>query len=352
MSAASSLRIAGVTSTIRRGTVAARRASTSLAAVPERMIDQHGAPRLLRQQRGRDHFVGHDGGARAPALQPPRDQRRLDRRRRDDQDILAGKIGHRQRRLVGIADARERNGDAERRARSGRALDRDRAAHALDDPLGNGQAETGAAVFSRRAAVGLLELRENRAPGLRPRCRCRCRAPRWRSRRRCVRLDDDRDAAVFGELDGVAGEVEQHLAQPRRVADHVRRQALVDVAADFQSLGLGARPEQLDRLLDEGRERERPRREIEPSGLDLGEIENLLDQRQQRLARRLHRFQIRRLLGRERRVAEADRPCRECRSAACGFRATPWPGTATWRGSPFPPDRAPRPAPARPARGR
>ena len=67
----------------------------------------------------------------------------------------------------------------------------------------------------------------------------------------CARLDDDRHAAVFGELDRVAGEIEQNLAQPRRVADDLRRQALVDIAADFQAFGLRAGPEQLDRLLDQ-----------------------------------------------------------------------------------------------------
>ena len=59
--------------------------------------------------------------------------------------------------------------------------------------------------------------------------------------RGCARLDDDRDAALFGELDGVAGEIEQHLAQPRRIADDPRGQALVDVAANFETLGLRAR---------------------------------------------------------------------------------------------------------------
>ena len=49
----------------------------------------------------------------------------------------------------------------------------------------------------------------------------------------CARLDNDRDAALLGELDGVAGEVEQHLAQPGGVPDNVRRQAFVDIAADF-----------------------------------------------------------------------------------------------------------------------
>jgi hypothetical protein len=126
-----------------------------------RVVDQHRAPRPLRQQGGSDLIVGHDGRSRAPALQPPCDQRRLDCRRGDDQHVVAGKVGHRQARLVGIAEARKRNADAEGSARSGNALDRDRAAHALDDPLGNGQAQAGAAVFSCRAAVGLLELRKN-----------------------------------------------------------------------------------------------------------------------------------------------------------------------------------------------
>ena len=119
-----------------------------------------------------------------------------------------------------------------------------------------------------------------------------------------VRLDDDRDAAKLGELDGVAGEIEQHLAQPRRIADHARRQALVDIAADFEALGLGARPEQFDGLFDEGGERKWPRLEIEPAGFDLGEIEHFLDERQQRVARRLHRVEVGGLFRRQRRIAE------------------------------------------------
>ena len=66
--------MAGVTSTIRRGIFAAMRASAALGVAAERMIDQHGAPRLLRQQRRGDRLVGHDRRARAPALQAPRQQ--------------------------------------------------------------------------------------------------------------------------------------------------------------------------------------------------------------------------------------------------------------------------------------
>ena len=99
---------------------------------------------------------------RAPQrVQAPRDQGGFDRRWRDDEDIVAGKIGDRKRRLVRLAGARQRNRDPESRALAGDALDRDRAGHALDDPLRNGEAEAGAAELSRRAAIGLLELEEN-----------------------------------------------------------------------------------------------------------------------------------------------------------------------------------------------
>ena len=69
------------------------------------------------------------------------------------------------------------------------------------------------------------------------------------------RLDDDGDAALLGELDRVAGEIEQNLAQPRGVADHARGQALVDIAADLQPFSCARGAEQLDDFLDKGCER-------------------------------------------------------------------------------------------------
>ena len=82
---------------------------------------------------------------------------------------------------------------------------------------------------------------------------------------------------------------------------------------DLDAFRLRARRQQLDRLLDQRAQRERPRIEIELAGFDLGEIENLLDQRQQRFAGSLRRLGIGRLLGRERGVEQQIRPCRECR---------------------------------------
>ena len=104
--------------------------------------------------------VRDQAGARAPAAEPPRDQRRLDRARRDDQDRLAGEVRRRERR-VGRLGARQRHGEAEGRALARRALDRERAAHALDDAARDREPEAGAAELARRAAVGLLELLED-----------------------------------------------------------------------------------------------------------------------------------------------------------------------------------------------
>ncbi len=108
-------------------------------------------------------------------------------------------------------------------------------------------------------ALGLLELvKDPRAAGP-ARCRCRCRAPQGDLALRGAGLDDDADAAALGELDRVAGEIEQHLAQPRRVAQHALEQSLVDVGGDLQALGLGARAHQLDHVLDQRGQRHRAR---------------------------------------------------------------------------------------------
>ena len=197
---------------------------------------------------------------------------------------LPVRIRHGQSGLFGVVGTRQRNVDPERRAVAGGALDHDRAAHALDDLVGNRQTQAGAAEFPRRRDVGLLEFQKDARLILQRDADAGIvhgdRYTFWLRRR----LDDDRHAAALRELDRIAGEVEQHLAEPRRVADHPRRQPLVDIAADFEAFGLGARTKELDDFLDECRKWKRPRREIEAAGFDLGEIEDLLDQRQQRLA--------------------------------------------------------------------
>ena len=67
---------------------------------------------------------------------------------------------------------------------------------------------------------------------------------------------------------------------------------------------MGARREQLDGLLDQRAECEWPRFEVEPARLDLGEIEDFLDQRIQRVAGGLHRLGVGRLFRQQRRIEQ------------------------------------------------
>ena len=277
------------------------------------MIHQERAPHPFRQDRRGHFFVGDDSAAGAPALQPPSDQRRFGQCRRHDQNVAAAEIGRRKRRRAGLVGARQRNGDPEGGALSGRAFDRDRAAHAFNDAVRDRQAKAGAAEPAAGAAVGLLEFMKDAGlvaqrdadTGIAHRDR---RPVRLRGR-----FDHDRYAAGFGEFDGVAGEIEQHLAQARGVAGDARGQALIHIAADFEALFLRPRPEQLDHFLDEGGERKRLRGKLEPAGLDFGKIHHFLDQRKQGLAGSLHRPSDRSSAPRSAACRPAARPCRECR---------------------------------------
>ena len=181
-----------------------------------------------------------------------------------------------------------------------RAVEADAAAHALDDALGDGEPEPGASEPAGRPVVGLLEFEKNARLRLRRDPDPGVAHGEADFLRPDAGLDDHRDAAGVGELDGVAGEIEQHLPQPCGVADHPLRQTLVEIGGDLEALGLHARGQQLDHFLHQGREPERARLEIELAGLDFGKIQDLVDQRQQRIARRLDRLHVGRLLGHQR----------------------------------------------------
>ena len=96
------------------------------------------------------------------------------------------------------------------------------------------EAEAGAAIGARDAFVGLLEFAENALLRLRRDADAGVAHQKADLVRPDAGLDDQRDAAGRGELDGVAGEVEQHLAQPRGIADHFERQPLVDIGGDLE----------------------------------------------------------------------------------------------------------------------
>ena len=205
----------------------------------------------------------------------PREPALADRRRR--------RFGHRQ-------------ADAEDRALADRAVDRDLALHPLDDAAGDGEAEAGAAVTPAELAVALLEFLEQARHAVFGDARTGV-VNRKREHAVAAVLDDHPDAAGLGELHRVAGEVDEDLAQPVRVADDARRHVRRDEGRDLDALALGSGRKELDHALDHGTEVEGLGQEVEPAGLDLREVEDLVDERQQRLrprsSRRGHRSSAR-----------------------------------------------------------
>ena len=268
------------------------------------MIDEDRAPGALGQQRGGDLLVGGDAHPRAPMGQPAGEQRAFDRRRRDDHHVHSGKVGRSERCIVAACRARQRQRNPKGCAGAGHALDRDAAAHALDDALGNRKAQSGATEPAGDAAVGLLELLEDALVLVGPDADAGVAHQDVDLARPDTALDDDGDATAVGELHRIACQIEQHLPQPRGVAGHPGGQSILHIGGDLELLGLRAGRDQFDRLFDQRGEVECAGVKVDAAGFDLGEIEDLVDQREQRVARGLHRLDVGGLLRRERRVAQ------------------------------------------------
>jgi hypothetical protein len=113
--------------------------------------------------------------------------------------------------------------DLKGRAFTNRTFERNAAAHALDDALGNAQAKARTAIAPRNALVGLFKFAENALLGLGRNADAGVAHQEGDFVGPDAGLDDDCHAAGCGELDRITSEIEQHLPQPRGIADHVRR---------------------------------------------------------------------------------------------------------------------------------
>ena len=186
--------------------------------------------------------------------------------------------------------------------------ERDVAAHAADDPARDGEAEAGAAVAAGQRRIDLLELAEDalgrgdRHPGT---------AvgdgefdARGIGTGAVAALGGERDAAGVGELDAVAGEVEEHLAEPGGIDDHHRRHRAAHAHRDIDALRMGTGGKKLDDVLQERFEIGRLGMQVETARLGPGEIEHVIDQRQQSLAGGVGAADIGLLVGRQPRLEE------------------------------------------------
>ena len=180
----------------------------------------------------------------------------------------------------------------------GRGINADLAAHRVDQALGNRQAQTGAAELAGMAGIGLHEFLEDfLALGGR---HAHAGVAHFKAQegRPVLRdgFDFDADAAFFGELDGIAHQVGDHLTQAAFIGQDLQRHVGRDDGGDFHALGLAARAQKLGDVAQHGAQVDLVLVQVQHAGFDLGEVQDIADQGQQCFARLGDGFRIGALL--------------------------------------------------------
>ena len=198
--------------------------------------------------------------------------------------------------------------ERERAAGARRARDVDVSAHQRNDAVRDGESQAGAAEFPRDRGVGLLEgLEQLGARRLRhPDARVAHGEPDvQRVVRHVHRFGREFDLARRRELHGVRQQVQQHLAQPLRIAAHDGRQHGVRAPEEGQPLRAGAERDRAHRLEHQVAQIERRVVQLELARLELAEVEDVVDDRLERRAAVPRRLEVVARLGVER-VAERE----------------------------------------------
>ena len=194
--------------------------------------------------------------------------------------------------------------------RPGSLSTRDLPAHQGHQPGGDRQAQPGAAVPPRRRGVLLLERPEDPlllVPGdadagvahgePQADLALGCRPSPATSTRTTT-------SPGVGELDGVAHQVEQDLPQPAGVADQGVGHLRLHVVDQLQPLRVGPHGQGPQGVTDRRPQREVGRVQLELAGLDLGEVEQVVDEAEQVVGRGLDRLEALPLVLGQRRVED------------------------------------------------
>src|SRR5271157_1834760 len=171
---------------------------------------------------------------------------------------------------------------------SGLALHPDPALHELDQADGNGQAQTGAAIAAGGGGAGLREWGEYRGLLFTRDADARVgdhKVQQGLPAAAFLHAGMQRHFAPFGELDGVADEVEDDLAEPGRIAHDGFGNLRSDLANHLEVLLMGAQRDAPDGFVESVPQIEFDGVEFDPAGLDLGEIEDVVDDGEQRIGR-------------------------------------------------------------------
>ena len=198
----------------------------------------------------------------------------------DDQGAAAGHLGRCLQQLVRRArPGRQVDQQGEGGAGAGRAVDDELAVHRLRQAPADRQAQAGPAVLPGRRGVDLGEGAEQPVHPVGG--DADAGVPHREGQPALVRAHRQDDLAGGGELHGVAEQVHEHLAQPGGVADEDGRQAGGQVARQVEALGAGLHGDQVQRALHAVAQREGPGLQLQLARLDLGEVQDVVDDRQQ-----------------------------------------------------------------------
>ena len=109
------------------------------------------------------------------------------------------------------------------------------------------------------------------------------------------------DRPTLGELQGIADQIGQHLAQAQRITDHACGHIRLHIKHQAQASGIRLWLMGAQQFGQHGLDLEGHRLQIHAPGLDLREVENVVDDAQQRISRGFHKRQVFVLLLRQRR---------------------------------------------------
>ena len=123
-------------------------------------------------------------------------------------------------------------------------------------------------------------------------------------------VDFDDHFALVGELHGVADQIDENLPQPGHVADQNLGNGVVHQAGQVEVLFGRLGREQIHGLLDAGVEFEGMMLQLELAGFDLGEVEDVVDDGQQRVGAAAGGLDIIALFVRQFGVQQQRRSCR------------------------------------------
>jgi hypothetical protein len=207
----------------------------------------------------------------------------------DDEDVYPGEVAAGRGRLAQRARSPlEGDGEGECGSDARLAVHLDSAAHELDDPLGAGQAEAAPAEPAGGRRVDLGERVEQGGLGVGgdadagvAHLDAEVDRPVAFARDRCA----GHDLAFVGELHGVAEEVQQDLTQPARIAQEHGRDVGADLAGQVDALGVGSRGEELRDVLHDGAHVELRVLQFESPCFYAREVEDVVDDIEQRLGR-------------------------------------------------------------------